>query len=249
MCSAKYNDKFGIKKHSRKPTDKQIRAFSQVADIRKFEIDMYWKRATYFWTIIAVTFTGFFALSTAKEIPHQNIFSLLLSSMGMVFTFSWYLVNRGSKYWQENWENHLDHMEDNITGPLYKTVLERPKRDELKSFKNKESNNKTDNKDNKDNKDKFDWIDHVFTGPRKLSVSKINQWVAMYVFSIWGFLVAISAFKIFPSIREHIVLSDIHAAIGILVLSGLAMTLMLRKGKQYSGKQLSKIKPRESEII
>ncbi|WP_440939795.1 RipA family octameric membrane protein, partial [Klebsiella michiganensis] len=35
-------------------------------------------------------------------------FSLLLSSMGSVFTLSWFLVNRGSKYWQENWENHLD---------------------------------------------------------------------------------------------------------------------------------------------
>ena len=31
-------------------------------DIRKFEIDLYWKRAAYFWAFIAATFAGYFAL-------------------------------------------------------------------------------------------------------------------------------------------------------------------------------------------
>lgn len=66
MSTDKYNKYFGITKFTTKPTDKHIRAFTQVADIRKFEIEMYWKRATYFWTIIAVTFTGFFALSASN---------------------------------------------------------------------------------------------------------------------------------------------------------------------------------------
>lgn len=127
MDNKEYLRNFGvITDESQKPSDKHLRAFTQVADIRKFEIEMYWKRATYFWTIIAITFTGYFALASVNSFPFKNAFSLLLSSMGSVFTLSWFLVNRGSKYWQENWENHLDLMENGITGPLYKTVLSRP---------------------------------------------------------------------------------------------------------------------------
>lgn len=46
---------------------------------------------------------------------------LIFSALGLFFCFSWYLASRGSKHWQENWENHIDMLEDDITGPLYKT--------------------------------------------------------------------------------------------------------------------------------
>ncbi|WP_437438215.1 RipA family octameric membrane protein, partial [Vibrio cholerae] len=39
-------------------------AFAQASDIRKFEIELYWKRATYFWALIAVAFAGFFAVAS-----------------------------------------------------------------------------------------------------------------------------------------------------------------------------------------
>jgi hypothetical protein len=42
--------------------------------------------------------------------------------MGFVFSIAWFLVNIGSKNWQENWEGHIDRLEDNFIGPLYKTV-------------------------------------------------------------------------------------------------------------------------------
>jgi hypothetical protein len=40
-----------------------------------------------------------------------------------VFSVGWWLVNVGSKKWQENWEKHIDLLEDLVTGPIYKTVL------------------------------------------------------------------------------------------------------------------------------
>jgi hypothetical protein len=40
--------------------DRQKAALALAHDIRKFEIDLYWKRATYFWAFIAVAFAGFF---------------------------------------------------------------------------------------------------------------------------------------------------------------------------------------------
>ena len=39
------------------------KAFEKIHDIRKFEIDLYWKRATYNWTFIAAIFAGYFTIS------------------------------------------------------------------------------------------------------------------------------------------------------------------------------------------
>lgn len=38
---------------------KEEKALNQALDIRKFEIELYWKRATYFWTFIGATMAGF----------------------------------------------------------------------------------------------------------------------------------------------------------------------------------------------
>ncbi len=41
---------------------KQVEALKHAHDIRKFEIDLYWRRAAYFWTFIAAAFGAFFLL-------------------------------------------------------------------------------------------------------------------------------------------------------------------------------------------
>ena len=43
------------------------KALEIALDIRKFEIDLYWKRAAYFWTFIAAAFAGFSALRTSSD--------------------------------------------------------------------------------------------------------------------------------------------------------------------------------------
>lgn len=99
---------------------------------RDFEIEHYWKRATYFWTFIAATFLGYFTVLT--KVDHKSseydLVLFVLVCLGLVFSVGWVLVNLGSKKWQENWEAHIDLLEDNVTGPLYKTV----KQDEVKSY-------------------------------------------------------------------------------------------------------------------
>jgi lipopolysaccharide export LptBFGC system permease protein LptF len=82
-------------------------ALKQALDIRKFEIELYWKRATYFWSLIAAAFAGYFALSNSKE----QLLPLLISCIGLVLSVGWFQVNRGSKYWQSNWERHVDCLE------------------------------------------------------------------------------------------------------------------------------------------
>ncbi len=230
MDEKSYNLAFDIYKDSSAPSKKQSMAFAQASDIRKFEIEMYWKRATYFWAIIAVTFAGYFALSTAASTPLKNIYLLLISSMGVVFTYSWYLVNRGSKYWQENWENHLDLLEDEITGPLYKTVLERPNSRARKDFN--------------------DCIDKVVTGPSKQSVSKINQWVAIYILSIWICMAFANAILIFITRPVyHELAFKVMAVIIIFALMLLAMCAMKKIGVTHTGKHLTQIHSRKTKIV
>lgn len=117
-------------------------AYKQAADIRKFEIELFWKRGTYYWAFILAAFTAHFALlgmifstfnkDENKELSLKNIcelpgFSLFALAVTAFFCFffslAWTLVNKGSKFWQKNWEAHIDMLEENITGNLYETFL------------------------------------------------------------------------------------------------------------------------------
>ena len=103
---------------------KQEKAYETAADIRKFEIGLFWQRAAYFWAFITVIYGAYFKVfADVCGRQHGKIPLLVLSALGLFFSFSWYLSSRASKHWQENWELHLDLLEDDITGPLYKTYL------------------------------------------------------------------------------------------------------------------------------
>lgn len=152
----KYKDSFGLgTKPDRKKT---ASALQHALDIRKFEIGLYWQRATYFWTLIAATFAGYFAVLSAEHMKDKEFNAYVLACVGLVFSLAWFLTNRGSKYWQENWENHVDMLEDGTTGPLYKTILHRPKAKGIWS---------------------------TIEGPAPFSVSQINQWVSLFTVVVW----------------------------------------------------------------
>ena len=99
------------------------KALAQAHDLRKFEIDLYWKRAAYFWAFIAASFVGFAACLNAST-PHL-MGALVMCALGYTFTYAWSLANRGSKFWQENWENHVNLLEDAVTGPIHKLLAMR----------------------------------------------------------------------------------------------------------------------------
>ena len=120
----RYREAFGLGANGDR--EKAKTALEHALDIRKFEIGLYWQRATYVWTLIAATFAGYFAVLAAEKMVDQYFNAYVLACVGFVFSLAWFLTNRGSKYWQENWESHVDMLEDTIAGPLYKTVLHRP---------------------------------------------------------------------------------------------------------------------------
>lgn len=205
MNQGDYNDLFEANK---KDSIILKEAFKQVSDIRKFEIELYWKRATYFWALIAVAFAGYFSILSSEHMPSKLFLSLVVSCIGFVFTFAWFLSSRGSKYWQENWENHLDLLEEKITGPLYKTLLERPKHENL--------------------------IDSFITGPLSISVSKINQWVSVFIIFSWGVLMLFSflncIFTISTNLQQTL---KLVALILTLIITLISCLLMFRFGKTH----------------
>lgn len=97
---------------SNQPAHERFRA---AFETRQFEIDLFWKRSFFFWGFIAAAFVGIAALA-----GKQPILSLLISGFGVVCSLAWTLANRGSKYWQEQWETKIEAVEDIVTGPLFK---------------------------------------------------------------------------------------------------------------------------------
>ncbi len=141
-----------------KDSDKALR-LEKILDIRKFEIELYWKRATYFWTFIAAALTGYGLSVVAKDANSESVlkFQFLIVCLGLVFSLAWFLVNKASKFWQENWEKHLDLNEDKVVGKLYKTTISK---ESYSSF----------------------WPP---TSSYAVSVSKINQILSLFVFTLW----------------------------------------------------------------
>lgn len=109
---------------------KYEKAYEAAEKIRQFEIELFWKRATFFWAFIVAIYTAYYHVLTKiyavesnniTHYSHGTMPLLVLSALGLFFCFSWLLSSKGSKHWQENWEKHLDLLEDKVTGPLYKT--------------------------------------------------------------------------------------------------------------------------------
>ncbi len=99
-------------------------ALSRAHDIRQFEIELYWKRANYFWLLQAAVFAGFGLLLTAeKKVGGMSqILTVGASYLGFLCAFGGWLSAKGSKFWQSNWEKHIDLLEDAFEGRIHKTV-------------------------------------------------------------------------------------------------------------------------------
>jgi len=165
ITQEQYDDLF------KKDTKVLEKALEQAYQIRKFEIELYWKRATYFWTFIGAAFVGYAAFfnTTSNPVaqnPKREVIIVLIACIGFVFSVAWHCVNKGSKFWQENWENHVELLEDEVFGPIYKTLAQRPDHSRLFPLS----------------------IVDFFVAPKPFSVSKVNQLVSTFMALIWGLI-------------------------------------------------------------
>lgn len=140
------------------------KAFEIALENRKFEIELYWKRAKYFFDAFLALGGGSILISvlqTSKAInlPLPIFFAILFAveCIGLVCAVAWKLVNKGSKYWQENWEQYVDALGEDIVGPLFKHPIE------------PESN-----------------------GLKRYSVSNINLHLSRYIVRLWGTMLPVT---------------------------------------------------------
>lgn len=126
-------------------------------ETRSFEIKLYWQRTTYYWAFIAADIAAYALVYSKIESFSTLSYALLaiLSVLGILFSCGWLLANRGSKFWQENWEGHMGLLIRAKYGPIFQTIA-LPK---SKGF----------------------WG----TGGYPYSVSRVNQWISIFVLFMW----------------------------------------------------------------
>jgi hypothetical protein len=99
-----------------------VAALTRAYQQRSFEIEHYWKRATYFWGFQIAIFAAFGLLWRASSIVEWGALTVALPGLGLLTAVANSITARGSKFWQNNWEHHIDMLEDTVEGRLYKTV-------------------------------------------------------------------------------------------------------------------------------
>jgi hypothetical protein len=194
---AKYYAKFEDDEASTVPSSKLKEALKFAIEVRKFEIDLYWRRAAYFWAFAAVALGGYLAVTSGKGVENREEVQLIVCCVGLVFSWAWYLVNRASKYWQLNWEHHVDLLEDNHMGPIYKTVLHYSPR----------------------------LLD--IAGPLRISTSKINQLLSLFVFGVFAILLITTLWSSFVMSPDFELLPTL-----ILPATGLSLWGLVSLSKQ-----------------
>lgn len=127
---AAYLDEVGI---SDKSAHKN--AYETAHRIREFEIELYWKRTTYIWAMQAA-FIGLsllirtygdttivldFPLIRVSTEPSLSslIASTLISTLALIVASLWFLMLSGAKFWQDNWERHVDILGETLCQNLY----------------------------------------------------------------------------------------------------------------------------------
>lgn len=105
-------------------------AYDKAHLIRNFEIELFWKRASYCFTIIAalITLCGVLASTYFKPNISERDHNLLLliafiSFLGVVFTIMSHLMTVSGEYWKRNWELHISMLEPLFSGRIYSTHL------------------------------------------------------------------------------------------------------------------------------
>jgi hypothetical protein len=161
---------FGTLGFTESETTKLKAALKRAYELRNFEIEHYWKRATYFWAFQVAIFAAFGLLwkdlatgpvTVAGSVPVANPWgpvTVALAGLGILTAVANALSARGSTFWQNNWEKHIDMLENEIEGRLYKTV----------------------------------WL---IGGKVSFSVSRINQYLNYYFVVFWVFVAVYVALR------------------------------------------------------
>jgi hypothetical protein len=93
-----------------KPDTKTLARYTFAVRAREVELELFWKRALFFWGFIGAAFVAYASARSSVRL------SAVVAAFGLVCSVVWSLANRGSKYWYENWETKVEKSELTVTG-------------------------------------------------------------------------------------------------------------------------------------
>lgn len=147
------------------------------------------------------------SLTTSNTAAHQGAEDYCPTKAG-ARAHNYQLVGAGR---QENWENHVDVLEDGISGPLYKTVLRRTATG--------------------------GFIERFVDGPLPISVSRINQWVSLFTLAVWVLL----AWNVLPVFARDAPMSVKHVLVAALTAIICLSMVLFTKSKLGGSRELQMI--------
>lgn len=137
-------------------------------EVRQFEISLYWKRANYFWLFVSLCFIAYYHTAYQASYSWTSVVENLLSAVGgYILSLGWFFANRGSKYWQENWEQHIAVLSKQLGIPVFELL-----------------------KSNHSDVSKL-----VTSYP--YSLSRVNQIINIAVIAVWVILLGMRTYQLF----------------------------------------------------
>ena len=185
-------------------------ALTHALDTRRFEIDLCWHRATYFWTLIVASLAAFLLLMSAVKRHEELIF--IVACIGVTLSLAWYLANRGSKYWQENWERHIDVQEEAGHGNLFKTTISR---DLCPIWKP--------------------------AGGYPYSLSRLNQIISLYIVFIWTAIAVWRFCELVRADRVTALLSAVALISVVFCIGLLCLTSSAKNGERVADFRMTRL--------
>lgn len=159
MSEKEYDELIGLKDGTENKEENKAKIKKELLktafEIRNFEIDKYWQRSSYFTLFISAIFAAY----CQDSIECDFILKIMLTVLGLYISYIWYLSTRGAKFWQENWEKHIDYLEGN-TDKIYKTVF----------IKN------------------YNFFNRKMLGSYPISPAKCNTMISLLITIAWGVL-------------------------------------------------------------
>ncbi|HSX55683.1 MAG TPA: hypothetical protein VLG14_10320 [Sphingomonas sp.] len=95
-------------------------ALKRAYELRSFEIELFWKRATFFFAGQVAIFAALAVMIRFDQM--QSFYALPVALLGVCTAWLGWRSAQGAKFWQQNWERHIDILEDDIEGRLHKIV-------------------------------------------------------------------------------------------------------------------------------
>lgn len=117
----RYFERLGLGNAGSRRT-RQEAALERAYVLRSMEIELVWKRATYFLAVQTVLFAAL-GFASSKQFQGSPLLTLGLAMTGFATAWLGVLGARGARFWQQNWEMHIDLLEDEIEGRLHKIAL------------------------------------------------------------------------------------------------------------------------------